>query len=160
ALPISPADDVEAQNALGMAYGQAGKDAEALKCFNAVLLVDSTNGIALHNIGTVKLRENKIAEAETWVKKALDADPSLANGYTTLGVIFQRTGRGGDAIEAWRRAVELDGTQFDALFNLTISLAQAGAMTDARAYGERFIATAPPAFYAQDIAGIRRLLGR
>jgi tetratricopeptide (TPR) repeat protein len=155
-----PADDVEAQNALGIAYGQAGHDAEALRAFERVLTSDSTNGIALQNIGTIKLRENKVAEAETWLQKALTADPSLANGYTTLGVIYQRTGRSSQAIEAWRRAVELDGREFDALYNLVVSLSNAGAAADARAYAEQFLATAPPAFYARELAEIRRLLGR
>lgn len=159
-LTSSPADDVEAQNALGIAYGQAGKNAEALKTFEKVLAADATNGVAFQNIGTIKLRENKIAEAEEWVKKALVADPSLANAYTTIGVIFQRTGRGSDAIEAWRRAVELDATEFDALFNLTISLVQTGQLDEARRYGDQFLATAPPAFYAADLAGIRRMIGR
>jgi tetratricopeptide (TPR) repeat protein len=155
-----PTDDVEALNALGIAYGQAGKDAEALRAFERVIAADATNGIALQNIGTIKLRQNNIAEAETWLQKALAADPSLANGYTTIGVIYQRTGRTRQAIEAWRRAVELDNREFDALYNLTVSLANAGALTDARAYGEQFLATAPPAFYGRELAEIRRLLGR
>lgn len=156
----SPADDVEAQNALGIAYGQSGRDADAFAAFNRVLATDPTNGIALQNIGTIRLRENKVAEAETWVRKALDADPSLANAYTTLGVIFQRTNRMDEAIEAWRRAVEIDNGEFDALYNVTIALAQRGARDEARAYGERFIATAPEGFYAADLATIKRLLGR
>lgn len=159
-LSHSPADDVEAMNALGIAHGQAGHNAEALRTFEKVLAADATNGIALQNIGTIKLRENKIADAETWIRKALDADPSLANAYTTMGVIFQRTGRTANAIEAWRRAVELDGTEYDALFNLTVSLAQLGQVDEARRYGNQFIATAPPGFYGADIAEVRRLLGR
>jgi arylsulfatase A-like enzyme/Flp pilus assembly protein TadD len=153
-----PTDDVEALNALGIAYGQAGKNAEAVQTFQKVLAADATNGIALQNIGTIKLRENKIAEAETWLQKALTADPSLANGYTTLGVIYQRTGRSPQAIEAWRRAVELDGREYDALYNLIVSLADSGNVTDARGYAQQFLATAPPAFYAKELADIRRLL--
>jgi arylsulfatase A-like enzyme/Flp pilus assembly protein TadD len=159
-LTSAPADDVEAQNALGIAYGQAGRDAEALAAFERVLTSDSSNGIALQNIGTIKLRQNNVAEAESWLQKALTADPSLANGYTTIGVIYQRTGRGRQAIEAWRRAVELDNREFDALYNLVVSLANAGAAADARPYAEQFLATAPPAFYGRELAEIRRLIGR
>lgn len=158
-LTSSPAGDVEAQNALGIAYGQAGRPKEALAAFERALTSDATNAIALQNIGTIKLRENKVAEAETWVQKAVTADPSLANAYTTLGVIYQRTGRSGQAIEAWKRAVELDGREFDALYNLIVSLVGAGAQSDALSYAEQFVATAPPAFYAREIAEIRRLLG-
>ena len=163
AIPIlltAPADDIEAQNALGIAYGQAGRHAEAVARFTAVLAIDAANGVALQNLGTISLRENHVAEAESWVRKALAADPSLANAYTTLGVILQRTNRAAAAVEAWRRAVEIDGTEFDALYNLTIALAQQGARVDARAYGERFLATAPPAFYGRELAEVRRLLER
>jgi arylsulfatase A-like enzyme len=159
-LEGSPKDDVEAQNALGIAYGQAGRDADAMRAFERVLAIDPTNGISLQNIGTIRLRENKLGEAEAYVRRALDADPSLATAFTTLGVIFQRTNRMDDAIEAWRRAVEIDATEFDALYNVTIALAQRGAREEARAYGERFIATAPEAFYGRDLAEIKRLLGR
>jgi arylsulfatase A-like enzyme/tetratricopeptide (TPR) repeat protein len=159
-LAGAPSDDVEAQNALGIAYGQAGRDADAIAAFERVLAVEATNGIALQNIGTIRLRQNNLRDAETYVRRALAADPSLANAYTTLGVIFQRSNQMDNAIESWRRAVELDGTEFDALFNLTIALAQRGARAEATAFGERFLATAPPAFYGADLVTIKRLLGR
>jgi arylsulfatase A-like enzyme/Tfp pilus assembly protein PilF len=156
----SAKDDVEAQNALGIAYGQAGRDEDAVMAFNRVLAVDPTNGIALQNIGTILLRQNHVKDAETFVRRALDADPSLANAYTTLGVIFQRGNQMDNAIESWRRAVEIDGTEFYALYNLTLALAQRGARDEARAFGERFLATAPPAYFPSELAAIKRLLGR
>ena len=159
-LTGAPADDVEAQNALGIAYGQSGKDTEAVAAFDRVLAVEATNGIALQNIGTIRLRQNNLKDAESYVRRALAADPALANAYTTLGVIFQRTNQMDNAIESWRRAVEIDGTEFDALYNVTLALAQRGAREEARAYGERFLATAPPAFFAGELAAIKRLLGR
>ena len=159
-LATAPRDDVEAQNALGIAYGQAGRDADAVAAFERALAVDATNGIALQNIGTIRLRQNKVNEAEVYVRRALAADPSLANAYTTLGVIFQRTNQMDNAIESWRRAVEIDNTEFDALYNLTLALAQRGTREEAAAYGDRFLATAPPAFFASERAAVKRLLGR
>lgn len=159
-LAQTAGDNIEGLNALGIAYGQAGRDADAIQTFNRVLAVDATNGVALQNIGTVYLRQNKVADAESFVRRAITADPSLANAYTTLGVILSRQRKGDDAIEAWRRAVALDDTEFDALFNVTIALAQRGAGQEAASYGERFLATAPPAFYARDLAEIRKLLGK
>lgn len=159
-LVAAPRDDVEAQNALGIAYGQAGRDVDAVAAFQRALAVDATNGIALQNIGTIRLRQNNVKEAEGYVRQALAADPSLANAYTTLGVIFQRTNQMDNAIESWRRAVEIDNTEFDALYNLTLALAQRGAREEAAAYGDRFLATAPPAFFASELATVKRLLGR
>ena len=159
-LDAAPRDDVEAQNALGIAYGQSGREKDAVDTFERVLVIDPTNGITLQNIGTIRLRQNNVKDAETYVRRALAADPSLANAYTTLGVIFQRTNQLDSAIESWRRAVEIDGTEFYALYNLTIALAGRGARDETRAFGERFLSTAPPAFFASELAEVKRLLGR
>ena len=45
----------------------------------------------------------------------------------------------------WKRAVTLSPTEYDALYNLTVTLVDLGRRDEARAYGERYIATAPPA---------------
>ena len=99
-----------------------------------------------------------LQEAEALVRQALDADPDLAKAYTTLGVILAGTGRKTDAIESWKRAFALDPTEFDALYNLTILLVEAGRVDEARAYAQRFVETAPPAIYGPDIEKMRRFL--
>jgi tetratricopeptide (TPR) repeat protein len=73
-------------------------------------------------------------------------------------VVLARTGRKAEAIAAWKQAVTLDRTEFDALYNLTLELAKAGQLDEARIYGQRYVDTAPPALYGQEIASVRRLL--
>jgi Flp pilus assembly protein TadD len=85
-------------------------------------------------------------------------DPKLSGAWTALGVALASTDRRADAIDAWKRAVALDGSDFNALFNLTVNLAQAGRGEEARVYGQRFIQTAPPAL-KRDVDEIRRLIG-
>ena len=70
-------------------------------------------------------------------------------------VVLSTPGRKPDAIAAWRRAVELDASQFNALYNLWFELAAAGRRDEAVRYGQQFADTAPPAFFAADIARIR-----
>src|SRR5262249_22736404 len=96
---------------------------------------------------------------ETSLRKAIDLDPSLGGAYTALGVALSRTNRKEDAITVWKRAVDLDATNFDALFNLTRTLFDVGRYDEAHAYGDRFLATAP-AGLQDDIATIRKLLGK
>ena len=69
-------------------------------------------------------------------------------------------GRRTEAIDAWTKAVALDPTDYDALFNLATQLVEAGRMAEARPYLQRFVDSAPPAFYARDIARLRAMLGR
>ena len=59
---------------------------------------------------------------------------------------------------AWTRAVQLDETNYDALYNLGTTLARDGQMDAARPYLERFVRNAPAAFYAKDIQEISDLL--
>jgi tetratricopeptide (TPR) repeat protein len=164
------AEDVEALNGLGVAYGDAGRYADATRTFDKVLALDPTNGIAYQNLSSIVLRQAldsrspadrqaKLQLAETNARKAIAADPSLAEAYTTLGVVLSTSGRKPDAIDAWKHAVSLDREQFNALYNLWLELAQAGRRDEATQFGRQFVATAPPAFFASDIAEVRRYLG-
>jgi tetratricopeptide (TPR) repeat protein len=163
------AEDVEALNALGVAYGDAGRYGEAIRTFNKVLVLDATNGLAYQNLASMVLREAlaatneagrraKLQEAEGFARKAIDVDPSLPDAFTTLGVVLSTSGRKVDAIDSWKRAVQLDATQFNALYNLWHELAAAGRRDEASAYGRQFVATAPPAFFQPDIDRIKRYL--
>jgi arylsulfatase A-like enzyme/Flp pilus assembly protein TadD len=153
-------DDIEALNALGIAYGQADRGAEAMATFRKVLEIDRSNGLAWQNIGTLELRDGDREDAETSLRRALSIDDSLPGAHTTLGVVLADTGRKDEAIELWKRAVALDPAEFDALYNLTVTLIESGRRDEAQRYGERYIASAPPAFFAKDIARIRALLVR
>jgi Flp pilus assembly protein TadD len=159
-LESLPQDDTEVLNALGLAYGQSGRDDDAMRAFRRALDIDSTSGLAWQNIGTLQLRADDLPAAEASLRRALEIDPTLAGASTTLGVVLVRTERRAEAIDAWKRAVELEPTEFHALYNLTLELLNQGRPNEARAYGERFLATAPPALYGPDLAHIRKLLGR
>jgi arylsulfatase A-like enzyme/cytochrome c-type biogenesis protein CcmH/NrfG len=162
-------EDVEALNGLGVAYGDAGRYADALRTFRQILALDPTNGLAYQNLASIVLREAlasreeparraKLQEAEAHARKGIEVDPALADAYTTLGVVLSTTGRKPDAIAAWQRAVELDASQFNALYNLWFELAAAGRRDEAVRYGRQFADTAPPAFFAPDIARVRQYL--
>ena len=152
-------DDPDALIALGNAYQFSGKPADAVKVFQHLIAVDPKSGVGHQNIGVIRLQANDLAGAEQELRNALELEPGLSTAFTALGVVFARTNRPGDAIEAWKRAVALDGAEFDAMYNLIGALAQSGQINDARAYGEQFLKTAPPALQ-NEIDAVRRLLGK
>lgn len=152
-------DDPDALIALGNAYQLSGRSADAIKTFQHLIAVDPKNGVGYENIGVAKLQNNDLAGAEEALRKSLEVDPGLAGSYTVIGVVFARTKRPGDAIAAWKRAVELDGTELDAMYNLIGALAQTGQMNDARVYAEQFLKIAPPSLQ-NEIGAVRKLLGR
>ena len=153
-------DDIEALNALGIAYGQANRSADAIRTFEHVLRVDPTNGLGWQNIGTVQLRAGDRTAAEASLRRALSIDDTLPGVYTTLGVVLSRTGRSSEAIEMWKRAVAINPMEFDALYNLTMTLMELGRRDEARTYGDRYISSAPPGFFAREIAEVRATLKR
>ena len=165
-----PPDDVEALNSLGIAYGAAERYGEAIQTFERVLVLDPTNGLAHQNLASMRLRQALAArnadnalrlmrQAEGYARRGLELDAGLAGAHTILGVILSGTGRKGEAIESWKRAVAIDPTEFNALYNLWLELAAAGRRDEAVAYGRQFMATAPPAFFADERRQIGQFLG-
>ena len=152
-------DDAEAVNGLGIAYGAAGRYAEAIQAFERVLALDGSSGLALQNIAAMHLEQNHLTEAEQFARRAVAAAPSLGKAHTTLGVVLSRTGRRAEAIDAWKRAVAVDGTEFDAMYNLVITLLEAGLAGEARAYAAQFVNNAP-ASYQTEIAQLRAFIAR
>ena len=166
-----PATDAEAQNGLGIALTHAGRLGDAAAAFRRVLVLDPTNGLALQNLASLSLRqaldapagperERLLREAETLAEQALAADPLLPDAHTTMGVIQSMTGQADRAIASWKRAITLDAAQFNALYNLWTKLAETGRQAEAIQYGEQFVATAPPALFAPDIARVRGWLAQ
>lgn len=153
-------EDPEALNALGIAYGQAGRQDKAMQTFKRVLEIDPTSGLAWQNIGTLQLRAGDRSAAEASLRQALAIDATLPGAYTALGVLLSDAGRKPEAIEMWKRAVALEPSEYDALYNLTVTLAALGRLEEARQYGEQYIATAPPALFQRDILHVRQILGR
>jgi tetratricopeptide (TPR) repeat protein len=150
-------DDPDALIALGNAYQLGGRPADAIHTFKRLLEIDPKNGLAWENIGTSHLQSGEVAAAEAALRRALALDRSLAGAHTALGVVLAGTDRRSEAIEAWKNAVAIDAVELNALYNLTVNLAAAGRREEARVYGNRFIAAAPPAL-AADVAVVRRTL--
>jgi arylsulfatase A-like enzyme/Tfp pilus assembly protein PilF len=148
--------DIDALNALGIAQARARQRTRALATFRAILAVDADNAMALQNIGSLHLEGGDLVAARQAFERAIASHPRWAAAYTGLGVVELKSGNRGQAIAEWKRAVELDMTEFDALYNLATELAMDDPSA-ARPYIERFIRTAPPA-YAPDVLRLKALL--
>jgi arylsulfatase A-like enzyme/Flp pilus assembly protein TadD len=169
-LEALPTTDAEALNSLGIAYIDARRYADADRAFKRLLALDPTNGLAYQNLAVAALRQAQatkveadrtahLRDAEAYAQQSLAADPSLAGTYTILGVTLSESGRKAEAIDSWKRAVELDGTEFNALYNLWLELSKANRREDAVRYGRQFVATAPPSAFPAEIQEIRQYIG-
>jgi tetratricopeptide (TPR) repeat protein len=151
--------NTEALNALGIALARDGRPQEALATFERILQLDPRDAHALENIGTVHLQRGDIAAATSAFRQVLAEGPGTSRAHAGLGVVASQQGRVAEAVQHWRRAVELDPRNFDALFNLASTLARVDPAA-ARPYVQQFVQTAPPGFYAREIAEFRAWLSR
>lgn len=157
ALAARPSD-VDARNALGIAYARGGQDARALQTFRDILDIDPGNAMAHENIASVHLQRGDLPAARRALERAVRANPASSAAFTGLGVVALRAGDPAAAIAHWRRAVELDGANFDALYNLATELINARQYEAARPYVDRFLRTAPAAFYGPELERLRAFL--
>jgi len=151
-------DDLDVLNALAMALATAKRPQQALDVLARARQAHPANTQVLVNIGTVYLKQGDAARARQAFEAALDLDPDVARAHNSLGVIAAREGRMPEAVERWRRAVALDPQDYQTLYNLGTYLWETGRRTEARPFLDSYLAAAPPALEARDIARVRALL--
>lgn len=156
--PLAGGGDPALLDALAMALGDGGRDAEAAAVAGRVLAAAPRDARARLVLGTVALRREQVAEARRQLQAAVELDPRLAVAWNTLGVARMRLEGPGAALAAWRRAVEIAPDYWEALFNVGLASAEVGRRGEARAALERFVQKAPPKLFAEEIAKAREVL--
>jgi outer membrane protein assembly factor BamD (BamD/ComL family) len=110
-----------------------GRAALALKDYNtagtkyeAVLGLDATNTVALANLGVIRYQQNRLDDAEQYLRKAAAAAPNDSNTRSLLGVVYFRRGAIEDAYSELNRAVAIDPHNAEAHNYLGIVLSEKG----------------------------------
>ena len=125
-----------------------------------MLSIDHTNATAYQNLGVVALRGGRRRRARASLSRALALNDRLPTALNLMGVIEMKSGHPDEAINWWRKAVKADPRLYDAMYNLAIVASRTGRNDVAREALHRFIETAPPQRYADDIVTARALLGQ
>jgi tetratricopeptide (TPR) repeat protein len=147
-------------NAFGIALSDAGRQDEAAAALQRAVSLYPEDPKGYENTGIVALRRGRVAEARDALRRALELNPGLPIAWNTLGVALYQMEGPPAALDAWQRSVALDGTQYDALYNLGLVAAEAGRPEQSRQALLRFVQTAPPQRWSAEIRKARQLLAR
>lgn len=99
-------DDVEARNAMGVAYAALGRGTDAARAFQEVVRTNPDHAMANYNLGVIAMAEKRLDEAERLYRRALAVRPDYGEAHNNLGVLLEATGRGNEALEHYRAAIK------------------------------------------------------
>jgi arylsulfatase A-like enzyme/Flp pilus assembly protein TadD len=150
--PLASGDDPTVVQDLGIALSDGGHHEEAIAILEKAVRRFPQDPRGYENLGIVALRRGHPDEAKRHLEKALAMNARLPFSWNSLGVALYQLRQPDAALEAWHRAFALDPTQYDALYNLGLVAAELGRRDEARKALATFIATAPHARFAPDIA--------
>ncbi len=123
---------LDALNALGIAYARNGRGADALSTFARSLAIDPGNAMTFENIGAVHLDAGRLTDAKRAFEHAIASNADSSQGHAGLAMVAIRQGDRKTAIARWERAVALQPSNFDALYDLSVQLAQDGRPAEAK----------------------------
>jgi tetratricopeptide (TPR) repeat protein len=105
--------------------------------FRRALAVTEDNWLASAQLGTVLMRQGRLAEAEGLLREALRLRPAYSVAHSNLGAVLDRTGRPEEAAREYAEALRHDPGNVEALVNLGTARFRAGAMEEAEALYRR-----------------------
>ena len=159
---IAERPDLElAHRHLAFLHWSLGEVAEAVETLTRARDAGIASPAVAGQLG-IYLAESGAADEAVPLLEALVAEdrPDL-DPLNALGIAYARRGDAERALETFERVLALDSDSamvLVALFNLATELVNAGDLAAARPYLERFVRTAPPAFYADEIARLSAVL--
>jgi Flp pilus assembly protein TadD len=140
-LEVEP-ENVELLNSLGFALFQQGKSEEAVDALERALKVDPKHWKAHNNmaLASIDLGELEMAEAHYRDSLAIEPQPAI---YNDLGFVLERQGLSDEAVEMYRKSVEIDPESAPANYNLAAALARSGEFAEAELHFRAALAMVP-----------------
>ena len=114
----------------GKAQQQAGHLAEADMAYRRALDIAPRHPEALHLLGLVAYRLNRVSEALTFLNEAIEEQPSSPLYWFNLGVVAQKAGHSEEAVSAYRQAMALNPRYLEAHVNLGNALRERGELVE------------------------------
>jgi predicted CXXCH cytochrome family protein len=108
-----------------------GKAPDAERELMVALRLDPLFVPAMVNLADLYRAQDREAEAERWLRRAVSVAPAAAGPIHALGLLQVRQGHGADALASLGKAVELDGGTARYAYVYAVALSEAGQRREA-----------------------------
>lgn len=127
--PYAPGVDPRGEAVNGVDVGNrlmAAQEYElAIGAFTRAALEQGLTAEILSGMGTANLQLGRLGQAETLMRRAVEADDEFPAAWNNLGVVLMERGKTAEAEQVFRRAYALDNGESDAIRdNLRLALAK------------------------------------
>jgi superkiller protein 3 len=122
--------------------------------YHDILAQHPGNPSAMRGMGILCVQQGHFEEAESWLRRATEADPDQARGWNDLGEALRLLGRGEEAAATYRHALELQPTLVEAMNNLAVVLAGQNDLEEAKRWLRVAIEAAPDDPYSHNNLGV------
>ncbi len=127
----------------GLAHHQAGRLAEAERCYRQLLSVQPEHADALHLLGLLAFGARQFDAAIGLISRAIELSPGNAAYHYNLGIVLRDAGRLAESAARYAEAIRLDPRHVDANVNLAVVLTELQRPEEAVTACDRAIAIAP-----------------
>jgi tetratricopeptide (TPR) repeat protein len=134
-LELDPAN-ADLHNALGWALFQEGKTREAIEQYERAVRTDPRHAKAHNNLALALVDDGQYARAVLEYRASLEVE-ARAEIYSDLGFVLDRLGRRDEAIESYKKALDLNARCGPAHFNLAVALLGEDKLEESRLHYEK-----------------------
>jgi Flp pilus assembly protein TadD len=104
---------------------EAGEYELALKAYLRAASEQGINADVLSALGSANLQLDRLGQAETLLRRAVDMDPTFVPALNNLGVVLMNQGKAGEARLVFQQAYAMDSGQTDSIReNLRLAIAE------------------------------------
>lgn len=134
---------LDANSKLGIIYLKQEQFGKAEAIFKQLISKSGGSAVYLSNLGRALYGQNKLEEALSSYKRAIELDSSRPGRYISAGQILRQLGDREKALEMYQKASELDPDNIDYLFVLTDFLLEENRSVQAKFYLDRILKLQP-----------------
>jgi len=155
--PRRNARNIQALLAQGDNHLAAGAYAQAVGCYQELLVIDRRHAGARNNLGLALCRLGQYRAAEEQFRQAIGTRPAFADAHANLGTLLRWRGCSAESEMPLRRALKLNPQHVGALVSLGVTLLFLGRLRDGKTCFERAGKIAPR--HAGALCGMGQVAG-